>query len=53
MNQTWEWLDLMRTENHRRRRADLLDAACAARAGQATADGFKQFVNSLKSEVKG
>jgi hypothetical protein len=35
----------------RQRTMELLDAAVAARAGQATVDGFKDFTRELKTKL--
>jgi hypothetical protein len=35
----------------RERKLALLDAACAARAGQATQDGFRDFTEGLKKDL--
>lgn len=50
--QTLEWLQLVAEAKGRQRAIDLLENSYAARAGQATEDGFKDFVRELKSKIK-
>jgi hypothetical protein len=51
MDQSLEWLQLIGEALLRQRRMDLLDAACAARAGQATQEGFREFTRELKENL--
>ena len=50
--QTLEWLQLLGAAAARQRTQDLLENATAARAGQVTADGWKEFTGSLKNVLK-
>jgi len=47
-----EWLQLLNAAASRQRTQALLENAIAARAGQATVDGFKDFSRELKSVLK-
>jgi len=47
-----EWLQLLNAAASRQRTQALLENAIAARAGQATTDGFKDFTGSLKQALK-
>jgi hypothetical protein len=50
--QTLEWLRLLEEAASRERTMVLLDNAIAALAGQATQDGFKDFMRDLKKQIK-
>jgi hypothetical protein len=45
-------LRLVEDAANRQRALDMLENAMAARAGQATEDSFKRFVNDLKKRLK-
>ena len=49
--QSLEWLQLIGEAVVRDRKMALLDAACAARAGQATKEGFQDFTRELKRDL--
>lgn len=49
--QSLEWLRLLEAAASRQRTMALLDNAIAARAGQATADGFKDFTRDMKKKI--
>jgi hypothetical protein len=51
MSQSLEWLQLIGEALMRQRKLDLLDGACAARAGQVTQDGFRDFTEGLKQDL--
>ena len=50
-SQSLEWLLDVAEAHARERTIRLLDASMAARAGQATTDGFKDFTRELKQQL--
>lgn len=51
MAQSLEWLQLVAEAKGRQRAVELLDNSYAARAGQATENGFKEFISALKNKL--